>query len=335
MSLASPQTLLPDRLPSAFWTFVWARSWRHQVVLAILSAVVFLLSTVPLEFQRRIINQAFKNGDYSAIVWLVAAYFSVSLTGGVLKLTMNIYRCWVGEDSTRHLRSVLDSRITAHGLGRNAAKVQGVEISLIVAESDPVGSFVGSALSEPVLQAGILISVLGYMVWLQPAMAAIALLVFVPQIVALPILQKAINARASRRVSVLREVGVAIVENPEDVSHSDQRARFDEAFGLNMGIYKFRYSMTFFMNLMRQVAVCSILALGGWYVVHGRTEIGTIVAFISGIAQINDPWSDLVNWFRDMSMAKTKYGLIETAVRDLGQSSEEKMQKASVELAVS
>jgi ABC-type bacteriocin/lantibiotic exporter with double-glycine peptidase domain len=54
--------------------------------------------------------------------------------------------------------------------------------------------------------------------------------------------------------------------------------------------------------------------LGGWLVVAGRTEVGTIVAFISGLAQISSPWGDLVDWFRDMQVSRVKYGLISKAV---------------------
>ena len=31
---------------------------------------------------------------------------------------------------------------------------------------------------------------------------------------------------------------------------------------------------------------------------QGRTEVGTIVAFIFGLTQMNDPWRGLVNYFR-------------------------------------
>ena len=84
-----------------------------------------------------------------------------------------------------------------------------------------------------------------------------------------------------------------------------------------MGIYKLKFSMNFLMNFMRHLGVCGILALGGWLVINGRTEIGTVVAFLSGLSEINDPWGELVNWFRDMQAAKVKYYLIADAVKDL------------------
>jgi ABC-type bacteriocin/lantibiotic exporter with double-glycine peptidase domain len=56
--------------------------------------------------------------------------------------------------------------------------------------------------------------------------------------------------------------------------------------------------------------VIGILAVGSWLVLQGRTEVGTIVAFISGLNRMNAPWRDLMNWFRDLTNAGTKYRLI-------------------------
>ena len=41
------------------------------------------------------------------------------------------------------------------------------------------------------------------------------------------------------------------------------------------------------------------------------------VAFISGIGRLNDPWGDLVNYFRDINLAQVKYRLLAHAVNQL------------------
>jgi ABC-type bacteriocin/lantibiotic exporter with double-glycine peptidase domain len=38
--------------------------------------------------------------------------------------------------------------------------------------------------------------------------------------------------------------------------------------------------------------------------------VGTVVAFISGLNRMNDPWGDLVNYFRDLTNVGVKYQLI-------------------------
>ena len=59
---------------------------------------------------------------------------------------------------------------------------------MIVGEVEPIGGFVGSSISEPLLQAGILLSVLSYIIHLDRWMAAAAFALFVPQLVFVPLL---------------------------------------------------------------------------------------------------------------------------------------------------
>lgn len=80
-----------------------------------------------------------------------------------------------------------------------------------------------------------------------------------------------------------------------------------------MGIYRLKFVMNFLMNAMTHVGVASILAMGGYFVVSGRIEIGTVVAFLSALSKINDPWGDLVIWYRDLRACQTKYELIRDA----------------------
>ena len=49
----------------------------------------------------------------------------------------------------------------------------------------------------------------------------------------------------------------------------------------------------------------------------GNIEIGGVVAFISGIGRLNDPWGDLVNYFRDVNVTQIKYRLLADAVDQL------------------
>ena len=82
-----------------------------------------------------------------------------------------------------------------------------------------------------------------------------------------------------------------------------------------MGIFRFKFSMNFLMNLSTQLQIIGALLVGGLAVYVDRLEIGGVVAFISGIGRITDPWGDLVNYFRDLTNAQVKYRLIESFLK--------------------
>ena len=107
----------------------------------------------------------------------------------------------------RHVLAYLRiARIAAPG-----PEVRGVAAAMVVGEVEPIGGFVGSSIWEPLLQAGILLSVLGYIVHLDRWMAATVFAIFIPQLIFVPLMQGAINRRAGARVWLLRELGISTV----------------------------------------------------------------------------------------------------------------------------
>lgn len=308
----------PTDMPRTLWRFVRRVSLWHQIALSTLSVAVFLLSTAPLEVQRRIVNDAFKGGDLHVILLLAGAYAGLALTEGMIKLGMNVYRGYVSEIAVRALRRTID-RMVSHAGPSASPEATGIESSMMLAESEPVGAFVGNYLSEPLLTGGMLASVFGYMIYLQPPMALVAFIMFSPQLVFVPLMQHAINRKVARRIVTLRDVGSSLVATSmQGAGGSTQDSRIDSVFSLNMGIFTLKFTMNFMMNLLHHLGTASVLAVGGWFVIRGQTEVGTVVAFVSGLSKINDPWGDLVTWFRDLWVTDTKYKLIASAVDMLG-----------------
>ena len=51
-----------------------------------------------------------------------------------------------------------------------------------------------------------------------------------------------------------------------------------------------------------------------WAVYAGRVDIGGVVAVLSGVSRLTDPWGDLFNYFRELNNAHVKYGLVRDAI---------------------
>lgn len=296
------------------YRYIWKTSARDQIILSILSTGVFLLELAPLELQRRIVNGAVDHREFRFILLLCLVYLAVSVLHGGLKLVTNIYRGSVSEATNRHLRLQMAPRPASEAAAEAGDADAGVKISIIVSEAEAVGGFAGSSFSEPVLNAGILLSVFGYMLFVEPWMALVAFLMFCPQLLFIPPLQEAINRRTKRRIETLRELSASLVDEAANGaavrSHHAFRRRIGFVYLLNVQIFVRKFGINFLMNLLYSIGVIGILAVGSWLVLHDRTDVGTIVAFISGLARMNAPWRDLMNWFRDLSNAGTKFRLI-------------------------
>jgi len=292
---------------------VFTTSRVHQLALLLLTGGVALLEVVPLELQPGL-STISSNRPYSWVIWLCAAYGGVVLVQGGSKLVLNIYRGWVGERAKRDLRRRVHTIVEAPLASSPAAEAQGITITMIVAEVEPIGGFVGESVSEPLLQAGIMVSVFAYLIHIDPWMALAAFALFVPQLIFVPLLQAAVNRRTGARIRVLRQLGIAMIDRTNGI---EDELRIDQAFALDMGIFKIKFTMNFLMNFCNHLQRVSALLIGSWWVYTDYLEIGGVVAFIAGISRLNDPWGDLVNYFRDVNVTQVKYRLLANAVDQL------------------
>ncbi len=305
-------------MPRSLFAYAWTTSRRHQLALGAMAITIFLLTMGPLELQRRIVNSALHSGEIAQVAWLCAAYAALVLGAGGIKLLFNVYRGWLAEGTVRDLRR----RVYAHGIARGGAPdldAEGADLSIILAEAEPVGGFVGMSFSEPLMQIGTLVTVFGYMIALQPSIALLSIALFSVQVLFIPRLQRMINRRAAERIQVMRALSGSMIDDlgpgrTPDARQDAFHARVDRVFALNLEIFWRKYVMNFLMNLTHHLGIIGVLLVGGWLIVEDRLEVGTVVAFITGLKQVNDPWGDLVNYLREMAVSQVKYGLIAAVV---------------------
>jgi ABC-type bacteriocin/lantibiotic exporter with double-glycine peptidase domain len=229
-------------MPRNIFRYVLETSGLHQLFLLLLTVGVFLLEVVPLELQRRIVNDLVKHRDFWLVIVLCAVYAGTVLVQRGTKLVLNVYRSWVGERATRDLRRRVRVLVSSPSPASSGSEAQEVQASMIVAEVEPIGGFVGASVSEPLLQGGVLLSVLAYMIHVDLWMAGTALALFVPQLVFVPLMQSAMNRRTGARIQIIRQLSISVVEaiSGHDARDQTDDGRIDRVFELNMGILRFQ-----------------------------------------------------------------------------------------------
>lgn len=321
------------RLPEGLYPYVWAVSWPQQIPLCLLTFVVFPLTLAPLELQRRIINDAIGGADLDLLLWLGGLYFAAALTQGLFKYLRNVYLERVGQGVSRRLR-----RRIASNKAIGADMEQGTKQSLIVAEAEDVGSFVAESLAFPLLQAGIVFSIAGYMLLVDPAVAAVALGFFVPSVILVAVVQPRLNRLTGKKTKAQRALGEAVLDEAErsaeaaadanaadaneaDANEADRQAidrLIERMYGLKIRIAGLKYGVKFINNLLGHLGPLSVLMIGGWLVIQGETTLGTLVAFISGYDRMSNPARELLNFYRRLSMMRVQYALVRDAANGDG-----------------
>lgn len=301
-------------LPEGLYRFVMAVSWRQQLSLCLLTFLVFPLTLAPLELQRRIVNDAIGEGNFELLLWLGGVYLAIVLLQGVLKYLRNVYLERVGQGLSRRLRRRI---VDNESFGGEIE--EGTKQSMIAAEAETVGGFAAESLAFPLLQLGIVFSIAGYMLVVDPLVAAVALGFFVPSILLMVILQPRLNRLTGQKTQAQRALGEAVLEGDREAADATAVDRtpidrlIDQMYGLKIKIALFKYALKLVNNLLGHLGPLSVLVVGGWMVIEGQTTLGTVVAFLSGYDKMSEPARELLNFYRRLSMMKVQYRMVREA----------------------
>ena len=139
----------------SLYAFVLQVSRKQQVQLGLLTLTLLPLSMVPLELQRRIVNDAVAHAELERLLSYGALYLGVLLLQGGLKFARDLYLHGIAEGVTQVLRRKIVRSEAADGVQ------DGTRQSILAAESEKVGGFVAESIALPLLQAGTVLSITG------------------------------------------------------------------------------------------------------------------------------------------------------------------------------
>lgn len=301
-----------SQLPQSLYAYVRRISSRQQIRLSALTVLVFPLTLVPLELQRRMVDNAIKDADLRLLLALGSLYLLVLLIHGALKWLRNIYM----ERTAEGVARVIRRRIVQKG-AVGAETQEGTEQSIISAEAEKLGGFVAESIAFPLLQVGIIVSVAAYMLFVQPVVAAVALAFLLPSVIVTSLIQPILNRLSEEKIKTARDLGDRVLAigggaAPED---TDAYPLTDRIYGLRLRFGYFKHAMKALNNFFTALGPLSVLVVGGWLAIRGETQVGTIVAFISGYQRMTDPVRELIKFYRQMSVMRVQYALVYQATQ--------------------
>ncbi|WP_170438046.1 ABC transporter transmembrane domain-containing protein [Ruegeria arenilitoris] len=292
------------------YSAIWRASAGRQVILILLSLSVAALAAAPLEFQRDIVNHLTSdNIEAPHLLLLGAGMMGVILLSLALKWVLGYRAGTLGEDMIRRIRQLLLARtVDVDESGENVRK--GTMTTAISAEAEELGKFAGGAFSDPVVQIGTLVSVIGYISSTQPWLGLIALSMIAPQILIVLVSQRKVNVFVADRVRILRSATDHLtIENIEAVTQ-EVHDQFDAIYDTRRRMFLWKLSAKFLLSVINGAGTVGVLMLGGWLVLQGETDVGTVVAATSGLARIQGPTGFLIAFYRQVSANRIKFELL-------------------------
>lgn len=299
--------------PPSIYRYIWKATQRSQIAVVALALLVVPLNIAPLELQKRIIDQGILASNLRLTLWLLAAYAGLAAAHAVLLYALNMQEGRIHEGIARRLRHQVLELIRKKRRVPETVARPGTVVTVYALEVDPVGEFAGQAISVPVVEGGIFLAVIGYMLFTEPILALVALAFFAPQAVLVPYLQEKINALTGTRIKLLRgasEEALGVLDGQPSAGLPQVISATRGVYGLRIKIYQLKYLMKYAVLFLIFAARIAVLGVGGYMVMQGETGIGVVVAFLTGLDRLTMRWNELVSFFRRMSDARLKFGLV-------------------------
>lgn len=291
------------------WGYIARMSGWHQILACALAVLVAAVNIVPIDLQRRIVDNAIRQSDYALFVTLALIYVAVLVAHKLLRFVLNVYQSWIAESAIYYTRGHIFGIYGAHIQEEHVAGYSGEAVSIIGSETDKLGQFVGTALPEATANVSMLVGVIAYMVAVDYRMAAVAIVLLLPQIALTPLVQRYLNRLVRINVQLLRELGrdVSNLGQPGHHTHLSTRHRI---YRNKMVLALVKFALKGALNLLNAFGPLAVLIYGGYLVLEGETTIGVILAFISGFERMSEPVRSLITFYRNAQQAEVQHAMI-------------------------
>lgn len=315
-------------IEQTIFKFIWAHSKRDQFILLAITTALFPFLFLTLELPKRIINDAIGAQTASIDVfgvqleqvyylWMLCGAFLLAvLLHGLLKMRINTMKGVLSERLLRRLRYGLINRMLRFPKSYFQRTSQGELVSMITAETEPMGGLMGDALTQPVLQAGQMLTILLFL-FLQSVWFGLAAIALIPlQAWLIPKLQRQINLMNKERIKEVRQLASLIGESAAGAgelrTHGGWRfrlamvtERLGIVFHIRFQIYQKKFFMKFINNFITQLTPFFFFSIGGYLVIQGAVSLGALVAALAAYKDLSAPWKELLTYYnqaQDMSL---------------------------------
>lgn len=299
-----------------YWVF--KDNLKLQIILLVIIVLIVFARVIPLEMQKRIINDSIALRNIDGLILYSAIYMVAITTASGLKLAINYLQAVIGERAMTAMRKELYHHILTLSLGFFRTTQPGMVVSSLMTELSTAGTFAGMAFAVPVTNILTLLAFTGYLLWLNPKLAGATLLIYPMVVFVIPILQKKANKANKKRVDLSRTASSQIAESISGIheiqvhgAYRQEGRKFDNLAEklkkIRIRWSLFRFGIKTANNYFVGLGPFVVFLFGGYLVMRGELALGAMVAFLSAQEKLFDPWKELIDFYQIYQDAAVRY----------------------------
>jgi ABC-type multidrug transport system fused ATPase/permease subunit len=305
-----------SKKPLFSWVFERFRGLQVLLILLILAAI--FLRVFPLEMQKRIVNSAIATMNVNALFLYCGLYLGAVVLAGLLKYAINLLQGFIGQKILFDMRAQIYDHILSLPLPFFRRTPPGMVIASLTSELSAIGEFMGGAIAVPIINILTLLSFAGYMAYLNVWLALLSLSIYPVDIFIIPMLQKRFNLLNRERIDVNRAMSNVVGEAISGMHEIQGNASYDlenqklgrlsaMMFEIRLRMNNYKFLTKFANNFFQSLGPFILFVVGGYLTIHGRFDLGALVAFLSAYEKLYDPWKELMDYYQDYQDSKVRY----------------------------
>ena len=302
--------------PLYYWIF--SRHYGLQLFLLAIILISVFLKVVPLELQKRIVNEAIYNRDEHLLLWYCGLYIAAVVLAGLSKYLINMLQVIIGQKVLIGLRTELYMHVLHLPLQRYRGLRTGSAISAITGELNTIGAFLGQALAVPLTSILTYMVVFSYMFSLSHMLTLITIAVYPFELVVIPLLQKKFNTWNQQRITTARKMSDTVNEAINGIVEiqSYNRYQFEKSrisrliaklYRITIILNLYKFGIKFSGNFFQALGPFLLFLVGGHLAINGQFTLGALVAFLSAHEKLYDPWQELRLFYQEYQNARVSY----------------------------
>ena len=309
---------LPPVVKRSLFSWVLGDNTKLQSLLLLIIVITVFARVLPLEMQKRVVNEAIKLRDIDLLLLYCGIYLVSVVSASGLKYLITLIQTLIGQRVLARMRKDLYHHILTLPLNFFRRTQPGMVVSSLVTELTTSGTFAGMAIAAPITNILTLLAFAAYLLWLNWMLALISLAIYPVVFFLVPLLQKRANKANKKRVDTTRVLSSKIAESITGIHEIQANGAFQienrKYDRIIDRLLKIRITWTLFTqgvkvtnNFFTALGPFFIFIVGGYLAMKGRLELGALVAFLSAQEKLYDPWKELIEFYQVYQDASVRY----------------------------
>ena len=308
----------PPVVKRSLFSWIFPGNMKLQLLLLFIIAVMVVARVLPLEMQKRIVNEAINLRSIDLLFYYCGIYLAAAVFFSILKYLTNVIQTIITQRTTALMRKELYHHILTLPLNFFRKTQPGMVVNAMGAELTLPGNFVGSAIASPVSNVLTLLAFAVYLFWLNWLLALVSLSIYPVVVFLIPVLQKGVNRANKKRVDAARTFSSRIAESISGIHEIQGNGAYrienrkldalvDRLLKIRIVWSLYRFAVKTANGIFTSLGPFLVFILGGWLTIKGQLELGALVAFLSAQERLFDPWKELIEFYQVYQDGKINY----------------------------